>query len=104
MDQAALNVLILGTILFCAGLPLFLRAVPRNLWYGFRHPRTLADDTTWYPANRRVGGGLTLVGVVAVMIALLLPARIAQWLGLAVLLIGVVAVTVDGVVWLRKRD
>jgi hypothetical protein len=64
----------LGTgLLFVAlAVPLILGRVPRNLWYGFRVPKTLASDRVWYPANRYLGqrmfngGRLTVAGSLVV--------------------------------------
>jgi len=67
-----LNGIISGfTILFVfvgllvAGLsvPMILRRVKPNPWYGFRTPKTLADEEAWYEANAYSGRLLLAVGI-----------------------------------------
>ena len=45
-----------------AALPLAMRVVPPNPYFGFRTPRCLDDATLWYNVNA-VGGQLLLVVV-----------------------------------------
>ncbi len=45
------------------GIPLIAGRVPRNWFYGYRSPRTMASDAAWYPANRVTGWALVTVGV-----------------------------------------
>lgn len=66
-----------GTSLLLMGLsmPMILRMVKPNPWYGFRTPRTLKDPDIWYPANAHSGVLLLIAGfinaVTAVILALL---------------------------------
>jgi hypothetical protein len=53
-------------------LPLALRKVPRNRFYGVRTRRTLADDRTWYESNAYGGRCLLAASAVSIVIALLL--------------------------------
>jgi uncharacterized membrane protein len=46
-----------------AAIPLILRRVVRNHWYGLRTAATLSDDHTWYEANAIAGWGLLGVGL-----------------------------------------
>ena len=45
-----------------AALPLAMRLVPPNRYFGFRTPRCLDDSTLWYTVNA-VGGQLLLATV-----------------------------------------
>lgn len=61
-----------GLLLIAAGIPLWLRRVPRNAWYGVRFGSTLSDDRIWYEINARCGRDL--VGIGAGYLALLAAA------------------------------
>jgi uncharacterized membrane protein len=51
-----------GVLLIAAGIPLWLRRVPRNALYGVRFPSTLSDDRIWYEINARCGRDLVGIG------------------------------------------
>ena len=61
-----------GVLLIAAGIPLWLRRVPRNALYGVRFASTLSDDRIWYEINARCGRDL--VGIGAGYLALLAAA------------------------------
>ena len=61
-----------GLLLIAAGIPMWLRRVPRNALYGVRFGSTLSDDRIWYEINAR--GGRDLVGIGAGYLALLTAA------------------------------
>ncbi|MDT8070172.1 MAG: SdpI family protein [Terriglobia bacterium] len=48
-------------------LPLVLRAVPPNRWYGFRTRKTLSNADIWYVANYKGGVGLIVASVIALV-------------------------------------
>jgi uncharacterized membrane protein len=55
-----------GVLMIALAIPLILRRIPPNRWYGFRTPRTVADPEVWYPANvdagqRMAAAGLTII-------------------------------------------
>ena len=51
-----------GLLLIVAGIPLWLRRVPRNALYGVRFASTLSDDGIWYEINARCGRDLVGIG------------------------------------------
>ena len=51
-----------GLLLIAAGIPLWLRRVPRNALYGVRFASTLSDDRIWYEINASCGRGLVAIG------------------------------------------
>ena len=51
-----------GLLLIAAGIPLWLRRVPRNALYGVRFASTLSDDRIWYEINARCGRDLVGIG------------------------------------------
>jgi uncharacterized membrane protein len=65
--------LLVGLLMIALALPLIRGKVPPNSWYGFRIRLTLEDPEIWYPANRRGGCLLLVVGLVTIAAALLLP-------------------------------
>ena len=79
--------------LLVAGLsvPLILRRVPRNVFYGFRTRKTLASDAVWYPANVFAGQALALASVAAAGLVWLLPEGAPEWMPAAVLVGAVLA-------------
>lgn len=48
-------------------LPLVLKLVPLNRWYGFRTRRTLSNEDIWYEANYKGGMGLIVASVIALV-------------------------------------
>jgi uncharacterized membrane protein len=61
-----------GLLVIAAGIPMWLRRVPRNALYGVRFGSTLSDDRIWYEINAR--GGRDLVGIGVGYLALLTAA------------------------------
>jgi uncharacterized membrane protein len=52
-----------GLLLIGAGIPMWLRRIPRNALYGVRFASTLSDDRIWYEINARCGRALVGIGV-----------------------------------------
>jgi uncharacterized membrane protein len=52
-----------GLLLIAAGIPMWLRRVPRNALYGVRFASALSDDRIWYEINARCGRALVGIGV-----------------------------------------
>ncbi|MEM9113238.1 MAG: SdpI family protein [Myxococcota bacterium] len=72
MDAGLLT--IIGSSLFVMGLsvPLVLRKVPRNSFYGLRTPSALSSDRVWYPANVVAGRNMLAASAGAIVFALAL--------------------------------
>jgi len=51
-----------GLLVVGLSVPMILRRVKPNPWYGFRTPKTLADEEVWYEANAYSGRLLLVVG------------------------------------------
>jgi SdpI/YfhL protein family len=47
--------LIVPLTIMLLAIPLILKKVPRNAFYGFRTALTMASDDTWYRANKISG-------------------------------------------------
>lgn len=63
----------LGIILIVTSIPLLLRWVPPNHFFGFRIPATLRDRSVWYEANGLCARHMVLLGVLLVSLEFLLP-------------------------------
>lgn len=96
-DDALGAGVLLATIVFSyllvAGLcvPLILRKVKPNRWYGFRSKRTLGDPEVWYRVNR-LGGAFLLVASLGTLFGCLVPV-LNHWPD-----VGAAAVTLTSVV------
>ena len=60
-----LSFLIACAIIAAISIPLILRAVPPNPWYGFRTKATLADRELWYRANYFAGWAFLAAALVS---------------------------------------
>jgi hypothetical protein len=56
-----------GLLLVGLSVPLILRKVPPNRWYGFRVRWTLDNPPTWYEANAYFGKCLLAAGIAIVV-------------------------------------
>lgn len=56
-----------GALFIALSIPLILRKVKPNIWYGFRTPRTLSDGELWYDANQFGGKALLVAGLVMIV-------------------------------------
>ena len=105
----ALTVTCMGLLMFIAAIPLWLRIVPRNRFYGFRLPSTMLSDERWYEANAFAGRKL-FVGSIGIIIAGAagfhqLPRHQASypWAVIAFTLFTTFIVVVSSLWWLRHH-
>jgi hypothetical protein len=55
-------------------IPLILKKVPRNGFYGFRTPKTMAgSDEHWYRINREGGIAIFIAGSMSLLASILVP-------------------------------
>jgi hypothetical protein len=71
------NMLILFIVFFFAGLvqalisiPMILRRVKPNYWYGFRTRKTLENEQVWYDVNEYSGKRLFISGILIMISAI----------------------------------
>lgn len=72
-----------AVLLFVLAVPLALRLIPRNGFYGVRLHRTMSDDGTWYSVNRVAGLAVIAACLIYGAVALLAPYdphRFSTWL------------------------
>ena len=60
------------TLTFALGIPLILRVVPPNRFYGFRTTTSYSSADAWYQINFATGLALVAAGVVAGLLILFL--------------------------------
>jgi len=63
-----------GLLVIVFAIPLILRRVPPNGFYGLRVPATYRDEQVWYDANAASGRDLVVFGICSIAAALLPPA------------------------------
>jgi uncharacterized membrane protein len=93
-----------GVLYIGLGIPLLLRRVPPNSWYGCRTQTTLSNEEIWYDVNRVTGRDLIITGIAVITSAVAVfmfrasvtPTLAAVFL-LAVLVFGVALVVVNSV-------
>jgi len=61
-----------GLLLVGLSLPLLLRRVKPNWWYGFRTPKTFSDERIWYESNVYTAKWLLLSGLIHTVVSLVL--------------------------------
>lgn len=62
--------ILIGALFIGLSIPLILRRVPPNRWYGFRVRRTLASPDIWYPANAYSSWLMLGLGLLVILVAL----------------------------------
>lgn len=75
MTKFTLVAVAVPILLFVVAVPLIAGIVPRNHFYGFRTPSTMASDAVWYPANRFAGITMALGAVIWFLAGLVME----QW-------------------------
>ena len=63
-----------AALFFIAAVPLLLRLIPRNRFYGIRTAKTMKDDLIWYSANRFGAVVIVLSSILYFLIAAMFPA------------------------------
>src|SRR5262245_38038824 len=63
----------LGPVLILFSIPLILRWVPQNRFYGLRIHATCNDRSVWCDANALVGRHLLLLGLLMVALEFVIP-------------------------------
>lgn len=62
----------IGLLMAGLGIPMMLRKVKPNYFYGFRTKKTLSDEKIWYEANAYAGRLLLWIGSIMLVLGLLL--------------------------------
>ncbi|HPH02983.1 MAG TPA: SdpI family protein [Spirochaetota bacterium] len=67
MTGTLIAYLVVGLVLVAGGIPLAMRKVRPNPWYGFRTKSTMSDERLWFAANASAGRVLVTGGIVAIL-------------------------------------
>jgi hypothetical protein len=63
-----------GLMLIGLAIPMILKKVPPNQWYGWRTPKAFRDEDTWYEINRYIGRDILYMGIIQVVFNCLMVA------------------------------
>ncbi len=61
-----------GLLIILIAIPLILRRIPPNGFYGVRVPKTLNNPDIWYPVNHFCGWTLLWSGIIASIVSVAL--------------------------------
>jgi uncharacterized membrane protein len=91
-----------GLLLTVLSIPMVMRRIKPNLYYGFRVPKAYKSDAVWYEINAYSGKRLCIVGILIAAVGLLAPFFIGNDLGAYISVVTVVIVTSLGVALLQS--
>ena len=63
-EKGLVTILACNVLFALVALPLALRKIPRNRFYGYRTRATLSDDFVWYEANAYFGRSFLVASLV----------------------------------------
>jgi uncharacterized membrane protein len=66
----------LQIVIALVSMPLILKLVPPNGFYGFRTAVTMSSKDVWYPANAFIGWALLVAAGVAATVLWILPPNV----------------------------
>ena len=61
------------------GIPMALRLIPPNRYYGFRTLKAISSEEIWYRANRFCGCAMVIAGVIAIAHNVFLQQSHSDW-------------------------
>ena len=68
-----------AVLLIALAIPLWMRRIPPNRFYGVRTRATLADEALWYDVNERCGQDLLAAGVLFLVAIVVIDVIGARW-------------------------
>jgi len=71
MMNSSVTLLIICGVIAVAVIPLILKLVPPNRFYGFRTKRTISDPDLWFRANQFAGWALLIAAAISAALAFL---------------------------------
>ena len=100
---------VVGLALIGMSIPLIMRKVPPNAFYGCRTRKTLSDPKIWYEANHISGKDFCISGAIVFLASMLmllfgqnLNSNLAVLVLLIVLLVSMAGVVLHGVITLKR--
>ena len=77
--QAQMMMYLVPVLLMFISVPLILKKIPKNRFYGLRTRKTMSgSEEYWYRANQSAGFGMFLAGVVSFLAGLLIQMFVAN--------------------------
>jgi uncharacterized membrane protein len=101
--SAAIPFLIACGVIALVSIPLILKVVPPNRWYGFRTTRTLSNEDLWFRANRIAGCALLAAAGATAAILVLAPEVVSAGYGALVLAVSVGIALCVSVIYVRRE-
>ena len=98
-----------GVLFLILSVPVILKMVKPNHWYGFRTPKTLSNEAIWYKANYVFGWDLAGAGAVISLAAFVMPDIATHFPDVpaqrlkAVVMLGPLAVAIIHTFWVLRR-
>ncbi|NVJ66707.1 MAG: SdpI family protein [Gammaproteobacteria bacterium] len=96
-------------LLFLASIPLKLRKVKPNWWYGLRTPTIVKNPDIWYPINQAAAQQAMVLAVLMVVVAMVtyygfdaLSFELITAINASFAVIGLSIITINGIVKARK--
>jgi len=106
MIEPTLICALTGALLVVLGVPMMLRRVPPNAFYGLRVPATFKDEQVWYDANAASGRDFVLLGIFISLFAVVPPlfgwSGASHWVAWSVA-IGAGSLAMTAVGWRRAN-
>jgi uncharacterized membrane protein len=91
-------------VIALVSIPLILKVVPPNRWYGFRTTRTLSNEDLWFRANRIAGWAFLAAAGTTAAILILAPEVASAGYGALVLAVSIGVALVVSVIYVRRAS
>jgi uncharacterized membrane protein len=101
--SAATPFLVACGVIALVSIPLILKIVPPNRWYGLRTRQTLSNQELWFRANSFAGWAFFVAAVVSSVVFTLAP-EVASAYGALVLVVPIGVALGLSIVYLRKSN
>jgi len=82
----------IGPLLLVLSVPLMLRWIPPNRFFGLRIPSTLRNVSVWYDVNAQHARHLFVLGVLLVLLEFLVPLSLRMWTLRVIATVGLAAI------------
>ena len=102
-ERQRVRLIALQILIALLSMPLILKLVPPNGFYGFRTPVTMSSRDVWYPANAFAGWALLIAASIAGAVLWILPATVKRWMLWATYLIPLLSALTASLVYLNRH-
>jgi uncharacterized membrane protein len=73
-------IIIVPVFLMIVAVPLILKKIPKNGFYGIRTPKTMSgSDEQWYRVNREGGIAIFIAGSISLLACVFVPLFVNDW-------------------------